>query len=124
MALLLLTKKRSVYGGGRIDSVWICELTGREGGKRDVSLRESAVARCEEIGSTASGILHERKSLGIKTYNMGLIQVNTDDLVSRNSKVRRRKISNVSPRSLHCRSTRPRRSASTWEAPWTSPTET
>ena len=85
MALLLLTKKRSVYGGGRIDSIWICELTGREGGKRDVSLRESAVARCEEIGSTASGILHERKSLGIKTYNMGLIQVNTDDLVSRNS---------------------------------------
>ena len=81
MALLILTKKKSVFGGGRIDSVWICELTGREGGKRDVSLRESAVARCEEIGSTASGILHERKSLGIKTYNMGLIQTSTDDLV-------------------------------------------
>ena len=83
VALLVLTKKRSVYGGGRIDSVWICELTGREGGKRDVSLRENAVARCDEIGSTASGILLERKSLGIKTYNMGLIQVDTDDLVSR-----------------------------------------
>ena len=83
LALLILTKKRSAYGGGRIDSVWMCELTGREGGKRDVSLRESAVARCEEIGSTASGILRERKSLGIKTYNMGLIQTNPDDLVSR-----------------------------------------
>ena len=81
MALLVLTKKRSVYDGGHVDSVWLCELTGMEGGKRDVSQREDASARCEEVGSTASGILRERKNLGVKTYNMGLVQVNTDDLV-------------------------------------------
>ena len=123
MALLVLTRKKSAYGGGRVDSVWICELTGREGGKRDVSLRESAVARCEEIGSTVSGILRERRSLGIKTYNMGLIHTNTDDLVSRRCARGKRK---KTKRRVHydCRSIQPGPSASISRAPRSSLTAT
>ncbi len=80
VALVVETNKRSVYGG-RINSVWLCELSGKEGGKSDVTLREAARVTCEEIGSTTSGLAAERKKLGLKCYNMGSVQLNTDDLV-------------------------------------------
>ena len=124
MALLVLTEKRSAYGGGRVGSVWLCELTGREGGKRDVSQREDAAARCEEVGSSAEGVLRERKSLGVKTYNMGLVQVNVDDLVrERTHRCGFRDF--LCKFSLYCRCTR--RGASAWiftEAPSTFPSGT
>jgi hypothetical protein len=101
VVLLIETKKKSAYGGS-INSVWICELTGHDAGKRDVSLTETASVRCEEIGSTTSGIVAERKKLGLRSYNMGIVQMNVDDLLfaSRTIGVDFKNVTNFSDRNL------------------------